>query len=746
MKEFVISEVKAETAVLVGLITKEQDEAKTKEYLDELEFLADTAGAVTVKRFTQKVVAPNQTTYVGKGKLEEIKQYIKEEEEEDREIGMVIFDDELSAKQIRNIEQELQVKILDRTSLILDIFAMRAQTAAAKTQVELAQYRYMLPRLQRLWTHLERQGGGSGSGGGKGSVGLRGPGETQLEMDRRIILGRMSLLKERLAEIDKQKTTQRKNRGRLIRVALVGYTNVGKSTIMNLLSKSEVFAENKLFATLDTTVRKVVVENLPFLLADTVGFIRKLPTDLVDSFKSTLDETREADLLLHVVDISHPDFEEQIQVVEKTLKELGDKVSADDKAKIEEQVAELRKLMEEGDGKLQLFDDMKWLVSRTASFFEDFGDRIAYPPRPQPFSGNTLLSKRFEDMTDDQKNAVKMSLTAPLSYVWGVPGSGKTQYVLARAINECVSRGERVAVIAPTNLSLEQVLYGLMNAFEKNENSSIDAQKDVVRIGNPTAAFMRYASICENRKIQAELLDKKAKVAFYSAVLCERRYDSIRSEVESALKFIKQNPETKKTSEKLCELLEPLKTAMSRDPRFKANTFRMDVGHIYDVAGPNYEMIYGRDRSRYLTEELASRSDEELESKVKTLGEDIDRLLASDPKADINKCKVVAMTLSKFIVSYGPEQSGGRHPLQVDHIGRILQRGPDHVPVHDGRTDNNARRPYAAAAGVRDRQRDAGEEAGRGGAYVRFPVGDVRPLRGFPVRGIPAKDHAAVQR
>lgn len=231
MKEFVISEVKAETAVLVGLITKTQDEAKTKEYLDELEFLADTAGAVTVKRFTQKVVSPNQTTYVGKGKLEEIKEYIKNEEEEDREVGMVIFDDELSAKQIRNIEQELQVKILDRTSLILDIFAMRAQTAAAKTQVELAQYRYMLPRLQRLWTHLERQGGGSGSGGGKGSVGLRGPGETQLEMDRRIILGRMSLLKERLAEIDKQKTTQRKNRGRMVRVALVGYTNVGKSTI-----------------------------------------------------------------------------------------------------------------------------------------------------------------------------------------------------------------------------------------------------------------------------------------------------------------------------------------------------------------------------------------------------------------------------------------------------------------------------------------------------------------------------------
>ena len=323
MKEFVISEAKAETAILVGLITQEQDEAKTKEYLDELEFLADTAGAITVKRFTQRVAAPSQVTYVGKGKLEEIKLYIKQEEEADREIGMVIFDDELSAKQIRNIEAELGVKILDRTSLILDIFAMRAQTANAKTQVELAQYRYMLPRLQRLWTHLERQGGGSGSGGGKGSVGLRGPGETQLEMDHRIILQRVSLLKQRLQEIDKQKATQRKNRGRLIRVALVGYTNVGKSTLMNLLAKSEVFAENKLFATLDTTVRKVVIDNLPFLLADTVGFIRKLPTDLVDSFKSTLDEVREADLLLHVVDISHPDFEEQIQVVENTLKDLG---------------------------------------------------------------------------------------------------------------------------------------------------------------------------------------------------------------------------------------------------------------------------------------------------------------------------------------------------------------------------------------------------------------------------------------
>ena len=323
MKEFVISEAKAESAVLVGLITPQQDEAKTKEYLDELEFLADTAGAVTVKRFTQRAGGPNSTSYVGKGKLEEIREYIKLKEDNNDPVGMVIFDDELSAQQLRNIEKELQVKILDRTSLILDIFAMRAKTANAKTQVELAQYQYMLPRPTRLWTHLERQGGGSGSGGGKGSVGLRGPGETQLEMDRRIILQRMSLLKKRLAEIDKQKTTQRKNRGRLIRVALVGYTNVGKSTIMNLLAKSEVFAENKLFATLDTTVRKVVIKNLPFLLADTVGFIRKLPTGLVDSFKSTLDEVREADMLLHIVDISHPDFEEQLQVVTQTLKEIG---------------------------------------------------------------------------------------------------------------------------------------------------------------------------------------------------------------------------------------------------------------------------------------------------------------------------------------------------------------------------------------------------------------------------------------
>ena len=342
MKEFVISEAKAETAVLVGLITPQQDENKTREYLDELEFLAETAGARTVRRFTQRAGGPSQVTYVGSGKLQEIRQYIKQKEDEYADwvdngspipldateetplpVGMVIFDDELSAKQLRNIEKELQVKILDRTSLILDIFAMRAQTAEAKAQVELAQHRYMLPRLQRLWTHLERQGGGSGGGGGKGTVGLRGPGETQLEMDRRIILHRITLLKQRLAEIDQQKTTQRKNRGRLIRVALVGYTNVGKSTLMNLLAKSDVFAENKLFATLDTTVRKVTIENLPFLLADTVGFIRKLPSDLVESFKSTLDEVREADLLVHVVDISHPGFEEQLKVVEQTLAELG---------------------------------------------------------------------------------------------------------------------------------------------------------------------------------------------------------------------------------------------------------------------------------------------------------------------------------------------------------------------------------------------------------------------------------------
>ena len=314
MKEFVISEAQTEKAVLVGLITQTQSERKTNEYLDELAFLAETAGAEVVQRFTQKLDFPNKVTYVGKGKLQELKEYLSvQNESEETEIGMVIFDDELSAKQIRNIESELKVKILDRTSLILDIFAMRAQTANAKTQVELAQYKYMLPRLTRLWTHLERQRGG---------VGMRGPGETQLETDKRIILDKISKLKRDLVEIDKQKSVQRKNRGKMVRVALVGYTNVGKSTLMNQLSKSDVFAENKLFATLDTTVRKVIVDNLPFLLSDTVGFIRKLPTELVESFKSTLDEVREADLLVHVVDISHPTFEEQIEVVNRTLSEI----------------------------------------------------------------------------------------------------------------------------------------------------------------------------------------------------------------------------------------------------------------------------------------------------------------------------------------------------------------------------------------------------------------------------------------
>ena len=304
-----ISTIEEERAVLVGLITPQQNEAKAKEYLDELDFLAETAGAITVKKFTQKCDAPNRTTFVGKGKLEEIATYI-----ESNDINLAIFDDDLSPKQVSNIEKELKVKVLDRTSLILDIFAKRAQTANAKMQVELAQYQYLLPRLTGMWTHLERQRGG---------IGMRGPGEEQIETDRRIVKQKISLLKQKLENWDKQKTIQRKNRGKLTRVALVGYTNVGKSTIMNVLSKSDVFAENKLFATLDTTVRKVVIDNLPFLLADTVGFIRKLPSDLVESFKSTLDEVREADLLVHVVDISHPDFEEQIRVVEETLKELG---------------------------------------------------------------------------------------------------------------------------------------------------------------------------------------------------------------------------------------------------------------------------------------------------------------------------------------------------------------------------------------------------------------------------------------
>ncbi|MDR2118632.1 MAG: GTPase HflX [Tannerellaceae bacterium] len=308
MKEFIISKANTEKAVLVGIITPEQNEQKAGEYLDELAFLADTAGAEPVKRFLQRMTAPHPVTFVGSGKLQEIKQYVEE-----NETGLVIFDDELSAKQLRNIEKELQVMILDRTGLILDIFARRAQTAHAKTQVELAQCRYMLPRLARLWTHLERQRGG---------IGMRGPGETQIETDRRIILSRIAKLKQDLLEIDRQKSLQRKNRGKMVRVALVGYTNAGKSTLMNRLSKSDVFAEDKLFATLDTTVRKVIIENLPFLLSDTVGFIRKLPTELVESFKSTLDEVREADLLLHVVDISHPGFEEQMDTVCRTLSDI----------------------------------------------------------------------------------------------------------------------------------------------------------------------------------------------------------------------------------------------------------------------------------------------------------------------------------------------------------------------------------------------------------------------------------------
>lgn len=308
MKDLIIEKESSERAVLVGLITPQQNEMKAREYLDELAFLADTAGAVTERIFLQRLNGPDSRTFVGKGKLEEIRQYVEE-----NEIGMAIFDDDLSSKQVANIERELKIKILDRTSLILDIFAKRAQTANAKTQVELAQYQYLLPRLTRMWTHLERQRGG---------IGMRGPGETQIETDRRIILDKISRLKAELKDIDKQKSLQRKNRGKLTRVALVGYTNVGKSTLMNLLSKSDVFAENKLFATLDTTVRKVIIDNLPFLLTDTVGFIRKLPTHLVESFKSTLDEVRDADVLLHVVDISHPNFEEQIDVVNRTLTEV----------------------------------------------------------------------------------------------------------------------------------------------------------------------------------------------------------------------------------------------------------------------------------------------------------------------------------------------------------------------------------------------------------------------------------------
>jgi GTP-binding protein HflX len=301
----------AETAILVGVITSDQTEDMTKEYIDELQFLAETAGVITKKQFLQRIDKPNPKTYIGSGKMEEIKAYIKEEK-----IDTAIFDDELSPSQLRNIERELEIKILDRNNLILDIFASRARTAHAQTQVELAQLEYVMPRLTRMWTHLDRQ---------KAGVGMRGPGETQIESDRQVIKEKIALLRERLDKIDKQMAAQRGNRGQLVRVALVGYTNVGKSTLMNLLSKSDVFAENKLFATLDTTVRKVVLENLPFLLSDTVGFIRKLPTQLIESFKSTLDEVREADILIHVVDISHPNFEEHYKVVNETIAEIEEK-------------------------------------------------------------------------------------------------------------------------------------------------------------------------------------------------------------------------------------------------------------------------------------------------------------------------------------------------------------------------------------------------------------------------------------
>jgi len=348
-QKFYDTAIKQERAILVGVITPGEKEEQTKEYLDELAFLVETAGGLVEKNFTQKMLKPERATFVGTGKLEEIKAYVKSEE-----IDTVVFDDELSPSQLRNIDRELGVKVLDRSNLILDIFASRAQTAQAKTQVELAQLQYVLPRLTGMWTHLERQ---------KGGIGMRGPGETQIESDRRIILNKISLLKERLRNIDKQNETQRKNRGQLIRVALVGYTNVGKSTIMNMLSKSEVFAENKLFATLDTTVRKVVIENLPFLLSDTVGFIRKLPHHLVECFKSTLDEVREADILIHVVDVSHPNFEDQIHIVNETLKDIGaidkdmilvfNKIDAYVSPEVED---------EDGDGKLTIEDFKKsWM-------------------------------------------------------------------------------------------------------------------------------------------------------------------------------------------------------------------------------------------------------------------------------------------------------------------------------------------------------------------------------------------------
>ncbi|SNY95138.1 GTPase HflX [Flagellimonas pacifica] len=352
-----------EKAVLIGVINKDQNETKVAEYLDELEFLTFTAGGEVIHRFTQRMDIPNPKTLIGSGKMEEVEQYVKQ-----NDIGSVIFDDELSPAQQRNIEKQLRCKIIDRTSLILDIFAQRAQTSYARTQVELAQYEYLLPRLTGLWTHLERQ---------KGGIGMRGPGETEIETDRRIVRDRISLLKKKLTKIDRQMETQRGNRGALVRVALVGYTNVGKSTLMNVVSKSDVFAENKLFATLDTTVRKVVIGNLPFLLSDTVGFIRKLPTQLVESFKSTLDEVREADLLLHVVDISHPNFEEHIASVNKILDEIK---SADKKTimvfnKIDQYKAEI---IEEDDLVTERTQAHFTLADWKKTWFNKIGDRALF--------------------------------------------------------------------------------------------------------------------------------------------------------------------------------------------------------------------------------------------------------------------------------------------------------------------------------------------------------------------------------
>ena len=341
------SEKIAERAILIGVSTQQQDAEQLQEYLDELAFLAETAGAITVRRFTQKLAYPDPRTYVGKGKLQEATEFIKA-----NDIQLAIFDDELTPSQIRNIEKVIGCKVLDRTNLILDIFARRAKTAQARAQVELAQYQYILPRLRGMWKHLERQGGG---------VGTRGPGETEIETDRRIVKDKIGLLRKRLAEIDKQAFTQRKDRGEFIRVALVGYTNVGKSTLMNLLSKSEVFAENKLFATLDTTTRKVVFEQTPFLLSDTVGFIRKLPHHLVESFKSTLDEVREADVLLHVVDMSHPQYEEQLTVVNNTLAELGvaEKPTITIFNKMDKYEAEAFDKWLEADVKKEILNDLK---------------------------------------------------------------------------------------------------------------------------------------------------------------------------------------------------------------------------------------------------------------------------------------------------------------------------------------------------------------------------------------------------